>query len=268
MFKMMVTPSLRDRVKIATARHSVSPGITITPQVVREADAPSWREDLGGGWQQADALEADALEADALLEDLSLHEDLDGGASSSSKTPKLSQQAPGSLLIGCHRKGHKFTSPFATTRVKKGDIGLVVEQVSLSQHDAPFLRVDFGTDKGVVDFNSMWCGQVADQRGGDATAPVDAPMAPVNFSSIRDFDAFNRHAEQVAGIAIKTSALYRLYELFKLIHSTDAPVEYIELDPNNPRSNCVLGFTHLKVSSRSFTTKYASLSKAMCSGED
>ena len=106
----------------------------------------------------------EGLEADALLEDLSFfQEDLDGGASSS-KTPKLSQQAPGSLLIGGYRKGHKFTSSFATRRVKKGDIGLVVEQVSL--YDAPFLRVDFGTNKGVVDFNSMYCVPVADEGGG------------------------------------------------------------------------------------------------------
>ncbi len=109
----------------------------ITPRVVSEADATSGWEDLGGGWGgalEADGLEADTLEADTLLEDLSFSEDLGGGASSS-KTPKLSQQAHGSLLIAGYRNGHKFASPFATRHVKKGDICLVVEQVSLSQHD-------------------------------------------------------------------------------------------------------------------------------------
>ena len=246
----------------------------ITPRVVSEADAPSGWEDLGGGW--GGALEADALEADALLEDLSFSEDLGGGASSS-KTPKLSQQAHGSLLIAGYRNGHKFASPFATRRVKKGDIGLVVEQVSLSQRDAPFLRVDFGTNKGVVDFNSMCCEPAEDQRGGDATVPADAavapadapvgaptdtPIAPVNLSSIRDVDAFAKHAEQVAGIAIKSTALHRLYELFKLIHSTDAPVEYLRLDPNNARSNCVLGFKHLKVKQPEFYHKIHELVKS------
>ena len=143
----------------------------------------------------------EGLEADALLEDVSFfQEDLDGGASSS-KTPKLSQQAPGSLLIGGYRKGHKFTSSFATRRVKKGDIGLVVEQVSL--YDAPFLRVDFGTNKGVVDFNSMCCEPAEDQRGGDATVPA-----------------------------------------------------------NNARSNCVLGFKHLKVKQPEFYRKIHELVKS------
>jgi hypothetical protein len=227
---------------------------------LREADAPFARGDLGGDWQQADALETDALEADALLQDLSFAEELDGGVSSS-KTPTLSQQTHGSLLIAGYGNGEKFTSPFATRRVKKGDIGLVVEQVRLSQHDTPFLRVDFGTDKGTVDFNSMFCGSAEDQRGGDATAPADAVMAPVDLSSICDFDAFNRHAEQMAGIAIKSSALYRLYELFKLIHSPDAPVEYLRLDPNNARSNCVLGFKHLKVKQPDFYHKICELVK-------
>ena len=246
----------------------------ITPRVVSEADAPSGWEDLGGGW--GGALEADALEADALLEDLSFSEDLGGGASSS-KTPKLSQQAHGSLLIAGYRNGHKFASPVATRRVEKGDIGLVVEQVSLSQRDAPFLRVDFGTNKGVVDFNSMCCEPAEDQRGGDATVPADAavapadapvgaptdtPIAPVNLSSIRDVDAFAKHAEQVAGIAIKSTALHRLYELFKLIHSTDAPVEYLMPDPNNARSNCVLGFKHLKVKQPEFYHKIHELVKS------
>jgi len=57
---------------------------------------------------------------------------------------------------------------------------LVVEQVSL--YDAPFLRVDFGTNKGVVDFNSMYCVPVADEGGGDATAPADAPMVSEDAS--------------------------------------------------------------------------------------
>ena len=171
---------------------------------------------------------------------------------SSSKTAE--EQAHARVLAAGCRSGRPFASPFATRRVKKGDIGVVVEQVRPSQHGAPFLRVDFGAGRGVVDFNSVCCGPAAARR-------ADTPMAPVDFGSIRDFDAFSRHAERVAGIAIKASALHRLYELFKLIHSTDAPVKRLELDPDNAR-NCVLGFKHLTVRQPEFYQKVCELLKS------
>ena len=52
--------------------------------------------------------------------------------------------APRSLLVGGYRKGQAFSSLFATRHVGKGEVSLVVEQVSGATSQAPFLRVDFG----------------------------------------------------------------------------------------------------------------------------
>ncbi len=89
-----------------------------------------------------------------------------------------------------------------------------------------------------------------------------AGVAPVDFSSINDIDAFRRYAEQVADVAIKSTALHRLYDLFQLIHSPDAPVQHRQMDRDKPStqfSNCVLGFHQLEVKQPEFNQKIREL---------
>ena len=169
---------------------------------------------------------------------------------------------PCSLLVGGYRKGQAFSSPFATRHVGKGEVGLVVEQVSGATCQAPFLRVDFGR-RGVVDFNVLEAaapltadvGTDAPDFGADAPDfGADAP----DIGAVLDIDAFKLYAEQVAKISIKRTALWRLYALFKLIHAPDAPVKSLARD-GAAANNCVLGFRHLEVKQPEFYQRICEL---------
>ena len=64
-----------------------------------------------------------------------------------------------------------------------------------------------------------------------------------------DVDTYKRYAKQIGRINIKETALDKLYILFKIIHSPDAPIKHITKDLRN---NCVLGFACLHVKQPEF----------------
>ena len=99
-----------------------------------------------------------------------------------------------------------------------------------------------------------------DASGAGESAAAKAQAAPIDFSKNLDIDGFRQYAEQVADVAIKSTALHRLYDLFQLIHCADAPVEDRQMD-QKPENNCVLGFRQLEVKQPEFNNEIRELVK-------
>ena len=78
------------------------------------------------------------------------------------------------------------------------------------------------------------------------------PKKMMDLDTIEDIDTFKRYAEQMAGVAIKTTALERLFAIFKLIHKPDTRVTRNQLDTDNIDNNCLLGFYELRVDQPTF----------------
>jgi len=97
-------------------------------------------------------------------------------------------------------------------------------------------------------------------QGGASSAAAKAPAVPVEFNENLDIDGFRQYAEQVADVTMKSTALHRLYDLFQLIHSADAPVEHRQMD-QKPRNNCALGFSQLEVKQPEFNNEIRELVK-------
>jgi hypothetical protein len=101
-------------------------------------------------------------------------------------------------------------------------------------------------------------------REGEAVAvPPPAPVAKrvlVEFRKNFDVDQFRQYAEELAGVTMKSTALHRLHDLFRLIYRPDAPVEDRQMD-QEPRKNCVLGFSQLEVKQPQFNNEIRELVK-------
>ena len=100
----------------------------------------------------------------------------------------------------------------------------------------------------------------ASGSGGGESAAAKAQAAPIEFNKNLDIDGFRQYAEQVADVTMKSTALHRLYDLFQLIHSADAPVEDRQMD-QKPENNCVLGFSQLEVKQPEFNNEIRELVK-------
>jgi hypothetical protein len=100
----------------------------------------------------------------------------------------------------------------------------------------------------------------ADASGAGESATAKAQAAPIEFSKNLDIDGFRQYAEQSAKVAIKNTALHRLYDLFQLIHRADAPVEDRQMH-QKPENNCVLGFSELEVKQPEFNNELRELVK-------
>jgi hypothetical protein len=62
----------------------------------------------------------------------------------------------------------------------------------------------------------------------------------------------------VAAIAIKSTALWRLYALFELIHGPDAPVKHMARNCA-AAGNCILGFRHPEIKQPDFYQRICAL---------
>ena len=85
------------------------------------------------------------------------------------------------------------------------------------------------------------------------------PHQVPDVKSIKNAESFKKYAEMVADISIKSSALARLYELFKLLREKGEEfVVELHLDAD-ARNNCVLGFNDLVVKQPEFNNKIRQL---------
>ena len=85
------------------------------------------------------------------------------------------------------------------------------------------------------------------------------PKKMMDLDTIEDIDTFKRYAEQMTGVAIKTTALERLFAIFKLIRKPDTRVTLNQLDTDNIDNNCLLGFYELEVDQPTFNKKVREL---------
>ena len=130
-------------------------------------------------------------------------------------------------------------------------------QVSPRQRDQDLPEIDFARlDFRILTRQDPAAPSAALGACQDAAAAVSAPApvpraVPVDFRKDFDVDEFRQYAEQMVDGAIKTTAVYRLYDLFQLIHGANALVEHCERS-STPEDNCALGFSVLEVKQPAF----------------
>jgi hypothetical protein len=85
------------------------------------------------------------------------------------------------------------------------------------------------------------------------------PQQVPDVKSIKNAESFKKYAEMVADISIKSSALARLYELFKLLREKGEEFVVEQHLDADARNNCVLGFNDLVVKQPEFNNKIRQL---------
>jgi hypothetical protein len=133
-------------------------------------------------------------------------------------------------------------------------------QCSPDQSDGDLPEIDFA----YLDF-SIVPSKISAARNAvlgtrDGALRAVAPPVPVDFDKKFNVDQFRQHAQKAVGGSIKSTAVHRLYDLFRFVHDADAPVERCDRDPK-PENNCVLGFKTIDVKQPDFNLQLRELIK-------